>query len=732
MEQKPEERILSAPAEPEQPEDGLPEPVAELESGEAEREPELPVEPEPSAEDEPELLAPEAELEDSEEWEEPPAPEPEEEPEEPALPEPAAELDEEDAASAMEEQEENGNRVVYIPIAPEVREAILRSGRSEPEPEPLPPEQPEEQYEQPEEYEEEPDEEEEEHAPRFQGLRDALARRAERPPRAKRTRPSTETPDDSRNFREAAHGWERIAARMHMRSLIVLALTVISAYLSCAQYTALPCPLRYDQNPRPLLGVLLVLAAAAVICAGDVMRTGLRDVYWGQPGTYSLAAVTMLVTMLHAVVRLIRPAADLPYLCAAMLILYAAMRSAAALARGKRSTCKAGAISKHPAALYEWEQESTLMKDRAEDFSSFWTQMKKRSSLPQAEYRLAPVILIAAPVLAFVVCLGARDIGRLPYALSGILIGGCPLCTVLASSRLYESTARQLLKNGVSTAGCAAMMHIRRLEDVVMTDGDLFPHGTVRLERVELRGQLDERHVLAYAAAVAGENVLGDMLREEAYQRYAVNSRARELEYYEGGGRSASIGGLSILFGPAEFMRRMGVVLPGAIEGSELFLAADQRLMAVFTVRYLPSKKILRALQTVVARDGGICLDTSDSYLTPQHVERIFGLPKDTVRFAMPGELPKLEELPQYPMVGLLSRDSAIPYLLGVEISSVYCRLSRRTAQLAAAASVLGMLIMACLSFLFAPASATPLRVLGYLILWYLPTLMVLLEANKA
>lgn len=725
MEQKPEERILSAPAETEQPEDGLPEPVAELE-------PELPVEPEPSAEEEPALPEPEAELEDSEEWEEPPAPEPEEEPEEPALPEPAAELDEEDAASAIEEQEENGNRVVYIPIAPEVREAILRSGRPEPEPEPepLPPEQPEEQYEQPEEYEEEPDEEE--RAPRFQGLRDALARRAERPPRAKRTRPSTETPDDSRNFREAAHGWERIAARMHMRSLIVLALTVISAYLSCAQYTALPCPLRYDQNPRPLLGVLLVLAAAAVICAGDVMRTGLRDVYWGQPGTYSLAAVTMLVTMLHAVVRLIRPAAELPYLCAAMLILYAAMRSAAALARGKRSTCKAGAISKHPAALYEWEQESTLMKDRAEDFSSFWAQMKKRSSLPQTEYRLAPVILIAAPILAVVVCLGARDIGRLPYALSGILIGGCPLCTVLASSRLYESTARQLLKNGVSTAGCAAMMHIRRLEDVVMTDGDLFPHGTVRLERVELRGQLDERHVLAYAAAVAGENVLGDMLREEAYQRYAVNSRARELEYYEGGGRSASIGGLSILFGPAEFMRRMGVVLPGAIEGSELFLAADQHLMAVFTVRYLPSKKILRALQTVVARDGGICLDTSDSYLTPQHVERIFGLPKDTVRLAMPGELPKLEELPQYPVVGLLSRDSAIPYLLGVEISSVYCRLSRRTAQLAAAASVLGMLIMAYLSFLFAPASATPLRVLGYLILWYLPTLMVLLEANKA
>lgn len=658
-------------------------------------------------------------------------------PEEAELPEPIAEIA--DIENDIQ-QDEHGNQVVYIPIAPEVRDMILNSGRPQPEPlEEVPEEEPV-QYEQPEEpqeYEEEfddgeeADEEEPAPRPRFERLRRGLALLVLRQPKHNRTRPHTQTPDDSHNFREAAHGWEQIARRMHLRSCVVLLLTVISAYLSCAQYLSLPCPLQYEAHPRLLIALLLVLALLAVIFARDVMYTGLRDLYWKQPGCYSLAAVTMLVTLLHALVRICVPSKDLPYLCAAMLILFASMRSAIALARGKHSSCKAGAISKSPAVIYEWRQEATLLKDRAEDMTSFWQIMKKRSALPQAEYRLASVILISAPILSIVVCAGARDLGRLPYVLSGIFIGACPLCTILGGSKLYQNLALQLLSNGIGTAGCAAMIHIQQSEDVVMTDGDLFPRRSVRLERIELRGQLDERRVLAYAAAVAGENVLGDMLREEAYQRYAVNSRARELAYYEGGGRSAVIGGLNVLFGPEDFMRRMGVVLPSALEGSELFLAAENRLMAIFTVRYLPSKKILRALRTVVARGGGICLNTSDSYLTPKRVEHIFGLPKDTVRLAMPGELPKIEELPEHPILGLLSRDSAIPYLLSLEYAANYCRLSRRMAQMAGAASVLGMLVMAYLGFLFAPASATPLRVLSYLVLWYLPVLIVLMESKS-
>ncbi|MGN1030069.1 MAG: hypothetical protein ACI4PQ_00535 [Butyricicoccaceae bacterium] len=731
-EQEPAAASVAAPviSEPEIWEEIPPMPIEPQAAELPEQTEELPVEPQISQISQPEPAAPEPVEPEAvpEPTAEPAGAEPENEPEAPEENGPLPEASEDAAvetppAPPAPEIDENGNQVFYIPVAPDIREKILNSGRRQPEPEPP--------YAASEPAEEQPVEEtfyyEEEEAP--EPPRPAPRRQQKKA--RKRVRPPEETPDDTENFREAATGWELAARRTRMRSFLVLALTLVSAYLSCAQYLSLPCPLQYTQHARVLLGVLLALAVAAAVCAMDIVRSGLRDLYWKQPGFDSLTVIVLLVTLLHAVIRLIRPGEELPYLCAAMLILFASMRSKIALARGKRSTCKAAAASRHPDAVHEWSQESTLIKEQASGFDSFWAQLKKRNALPHTEYRITPIILIAAPVLAVLTCLLAQDISRLPYTLSAILIGACPLCTMLTFAKLFQNTTHQMQKNGVSTAGCAAIERICQSDDVVMTDADLFPNGTVRLEHIELCGQLDERRVLSYAAALAGENVLGRMLYTEAYQRFSITSRARELQYYEGGGRGASLGGSNVLFGPAEFMRRMGVILPGSISENELFLSVDHHLMAVFTIRYLPSKKILQALHTVIARGGGICLDTNDCWLTSQHVERVFGLPKDTVRMAKIGELPDNRELPDCPIVALLTRAGAAPYLSAVELSEAYCRLNRTALRLAAFASTLGMLLMAYLCFLFAPASATPLRVLGYQVLWYLPALLILHEIKK-
>lgn len=133
---------------------------------------------------------------------------------------------------------------------------------------------------------------------------------------------------------------------------------------------------------------------------------------------------------------------------------------------------------------------------------------------------------------------------------------------------------------------------------MILTDGDLFPPGTIQLNGVKVFGE-DLSRVSSYAASMARaadcglQRLFDGLLRSEGGHYEKVD----DFSFYEEGGYSATIRGESVLLGTASFMRKMEVRLPGGINlRTGIFLAMDRQLAAVFAVKYQPSENVDFAL----------------------------------------------------------------------------------------------------------------------------------------
>ncbi|MFR7894106.1 MAG: hypothetical protein ACLU38_08535 [Dysosmobacter sp.] len=115
---------------------------------------------------------------------------------------------------------------------------------------------------------------------------------------------------------------------------------------------------------------------------------------------------------------------------------------------------------------------------------------------------------------------------------------------------------------------------------MILTDTDLFPPGTIRLNGVKVYGE-ELGKVSAYAAAAARAAGCG---LERVFEGLAVGENApretaQDLSFYEQGGFGCTIHGESVLLGTASFLRKQDVRLPSNINlKTGIFLAIDHQL----------------------------------------------------------------------------------------------------------------------------------------------------------
>lgn len=347
-------------------------------------------------------------------------------------------------------------------------------------------------------------------------------------------------------------------------------------------------------------------------------------------------------------------------------------------------------------------------------------------------------VISAYAAVALFLSLGCAVAAGLMYSLSvavqvfsTALLVAVPVSTHVTLSRPAQLLQRRLQKHGSVICGWQGVVGLCRPAAFPLTDTDLFPSGSAKLNGVKFYGTREPDEVVAYAAALIGADggsmapLVTQLLESRSGYHYDVQS----LRSYPGG-IGGSINGEAVLAGTLGFMQSMGVDMPkGTKVNQAVYVAVDGQLCGVFAVTYSKVKSSAAGLTTLCAyRRLTPVLVTGDFMLTESFIRGKFGV--NTRRIAFPtrnvrAELAQREAAPENTALALTTKEG----LAGMAYAVTGARALRGSCVAGTVVhmlgGILGILIVAALVAVGADHLLTSYNILLYQLLWMVPGLLI-------
>ena len=471
----------------------------------------------------------------------------------------------------------------------------------------------------------------------------------------------------------------------------------------------------------PYLGLELLACVFGFRVFLDAFRKARLGVVTAPLLTFLLCLVTAADTALCAFLPA-RAALQAPLPAIAVLALYASLLGETARVRGLYDTFRIAAMGDAPYIVTVTAGGAAKRTGSSAGFSN-----AARASDPYSRWQsvLLPVLLVASVVFALLSTLESKQKLLFLWNLSVLLASADLPAFPLACSLPLKRIAARLAKSGSAVAGYAGADAIRRSNCVILTDGDLFPPGTVTLAGLKVFGE-ESGKVISYAATMAraAECGLSKLFDDLLARDGGFRERVEDVDFYEEGGVSGRIHGETVLFGTMGFMRKRGVNLPRSLGlKTGVFLAVDGTLIAVFAVKYMPAENVDWALHALHHSRITPVLAVRDGNITPALLKRKFGTDARAV-YPKLGTRLALSERGGGRPYALLMREGLMPYAEVVLGSKRLCRSARRCTLLTILASTAATLLAFYLTFVGAYSVLTPLSVLIFVLLWSLSALL--------
>lgn len=505
------------------------------------------------------------------------------------------------------------------------------------------------------------------------------------------------------------------------------AVSLLPVILLAAETYGLEMPLWTGQVKTQCL-VLLGCLVVVSLLTRRVYISAFRLLTQRRCSSQLLAVLSAIASGADCLVRLTVPTRTdvMPYAAVSCMALTFALWGAVREGRGYFDTFRSAAVDDDPPYLVT-ETDRGACKQRGA-VPGFYTTAIRDNAMTLWQAVLLPVVLVASLVFAGLSSLSQGRGADFLLNWSAILAAGATFALPLCWGLPFSHLARHLQKAGCAVAGWSGAEKISGQRRMILTDGDLFPPGTIQLNGVKVFGEELPR-AASYAATLARcagsglERVFDGLLRGEGghYQE------AQDFSFYEEGGYSATIHGETVLLGTASFMRKMEVRMPGNINlRTGIFLAVDRQLTAAFAVKYHAAENVDFALRLMRRSRVTPVLASRDPNITPALLKRKFHksvkveYPDLADRVAL-SEAEQDRGLPR----ALIFREGLLPYAETVCGSRRLCRAVRRSALLSFFASAAGTLLTSYLTFQGSYDLLTPLALVVFCLLWTAPVLLM-------
>lgn len=268
---------------------------------------------------------------------------------------------------------------------------------------------------------------------------------------------------------------------------------------------------------------------------------------------------------------------------------------------------------------------------------------------------------------------------------------------------------------------------------VPLTDSDLFPGGSVKVNGVKFYSQRDPDETVSYATALIEASGMGiaNLFTQLLDSRYGRHYDAQNFRYYENGGIGGEVCGESVLVGSLSFLQEMGVELPeGARVSQAVYCAVDGELCGVFAMAFGKLKGVSAALGTLSGHRGLTpVLITGNFLLSESFIRAKFNA--NTRRFAFPSmaEREKVglwNPTPEESTVcALTTQEGLAPMAFAITGARALRSAVNVGTWLHILCGVLGMVIVLLLSIVEGIALLTPANLLVLELIWALPGLLI-------
>ena len=476
--------------------------------------------------------------------------------------------------------------------------------------------------------------------------------------------------------------------------------------------------------------VLAMLISALLGC--NLMLDSLGDLFKGRFTVNTLLTLTFAACLIDSLFCL----KELRVPCCAAFSLEMTMALWARLQRHNTEMAQMDTMRKavrlHGIVRVEnyYEGKDGLLRKEGE-VSDFMDTYKK---MPSPE-----IVQSIYAVLSLLVCIGIAVFAGMLHGLSmGVqilstsLLVAVPASFFVSISRPMAILEARLHMVGTVLCGWEGVKDLCGKAVFPISDLDLFPQGSTKLNGVKFYGSRNPDEVVSYTTSVihiAGGGlvpVFDQLLKSRNGTVYPV----RSFRNYGDGGIGGEVDGLPVLVGTMAFLRDMGVEIPeGTMVSQAVYAAVDGELCAVYAISYAKMRSAAAGLVTLCGYRKLKPLKLSgDFMLTEDFLRSKFNVKTKRIAFPDRDTCQKLQQHPidpEEPVLALTTREELV--------SAAYAITGARALRLSTKLGViihliggtLGLIIMLVLGYLGSTELLTPVNILLYQLIWAVPGLLM-------
>ena len=360
--------------------------------------------------------------------------------------------------------------------------------------------------------------------------------------------------------------------------------------------------------------------------------------------------------------------------------------------------------------------------------------MDTYSKMPSPE-----VVQSIYAVLSLLICIGISIFAGMLHGismgaqiLSTSLLVAVPASFFVSISRPMAILEARLHMVGTVLCGWEGVKDLCGKAVFPISDLDLFPQGSTKLNGVKFYGSRNPDEVVSYTASVihvAGGGlvpVFDQLLGSRSGALYPV----QDYRNYGDGGIGGEVDGLPVLVGTMAFLQDMGVEIPeGTMVNQAVYAAVDGELCAVYAISYAKMRSAAAGLVTLCGYRKLKPLKLSgDFMLTESFLRAKFNVKTNRIAFPDRDTCQKLQQHPidpDEPVLALTTREELVSAAYAITGARALRQATKLGVIIHLIGGILGLVIMLVLGYLGSTELLTPSNILLYQLIWAVPGLLV-------
>ena len=516
------------------------------------------------------------------------------------------------------------------------------------------------------------------------------------------------------------------------KSQIALLVNLVVVVL-CAGVAALSAFGLVPENRMKLVIFSQVLAMlVSALLGSNLMLDSLGDLLRGRFTVGTLMTLTFAACLVDSVFCL----QELRIPCCAAFSLEMTMAMWARLQRHNSEMAQMDTMRKavrlHGIVRVEnyYDGKDGLLRKEGEvaDFMDTYSRMSSPEFVQSVYALLAPLVCVGIAVFAGI----SHGTSFAVQILSTSLLVAVPASFFVSITRPMAILEARLHMVGTVLCGWEGVKDLCGKAYFPLSDQDLFPQGSTKLNGVKFYGQHSPDEVVSYTASLiraAGGGlvpVFDQLLASRSGRVYPVEN----YRNYGDGGIGGEVEGVPVLVGTLSFLQDMGIAVPeGSMIAQAVYVAVDGELSAVYAISYAKMRSAAAGLVTLCGyrklRPLKLC---GDFMLTEEFLRSKFNIKTNRIVFADRDTSQRLAQhpiSPDEPVLALTTREE----LLSVAYAITGARSLRQATKLGVIIHMLGgclgLVIMLALAYLGRTDLLTPANILLYQLVWAVPGLLV-------